>query len=159
LLAKSLQDLWGMLNAQQTIIHLAIINVAAPGSTLVVFEFVCWLTQMDVWPTDEIYEAIFNFTESDSFKDSFEILGYENANFMLLIGSTPINMIIVILYAVIALVLIKFGIRYHEIDLIRTVAANFFYNINFVEAIFRVFLEGYMELNICCLICLSRYHS
>ena len=113
-----------MLNAQQTIIHLATIKVAYPGSTLAVFEFCCWLTQMDVWPTDEIYEAIFNFTESDSFKDSFEILGYENSNFILLIGSTPINMIIVLIFALLAYIFNTIGRLYHKVDIIRRIAAS-----------------------------------
>jgi hypothetical protein len=100
--------------------------VAAPGNTLRVFEFVCWLTQMDMWPTDEIYEQIFDFTETYPFQDSFEILGYENSNFMLLIGSSPINMLIVVIYALLAFIMIKIGRNYHKVDFVRRIVANSF---------------------------------
>jgi hypothetical protein len=47
-----------------------------------------------MYPTDEIFEAIFDFTEKDSPIEHFETLGYEGANFVTMSGSLLINIII-----------------------------------------------------------------
>ena len=44
-----------------------------------------------MYPTDLIYGAMFNFSETDSPYEQFEFLGYEGANFVELSGSAIIN--------------------------------------------------------------------
>ena len=56
--------------------------------------------QSDMYPTDEIYGAIFNFTESESPIDQFEDLGYEGANYLSLTGSLLINLMLLILIVI-----------------------------------------------------------
>ena len=43
-LSKSLQDLWGMLNSQQLIIHLAMMDVPIPGNAIIVIAYLSELT-------------------------------------------------------------------------------------------------------------------
>ena len=52
-----------------------------------------------MYPTDWIYESLFEFTESESPIEQFEDIGYEGANFMNLTGSLLINLIILVFLA------------------------------------------------------------
>jgi hypothetical protein len=65
------------------------------------------MTQKDMYPTDEIYEATFNFTEKDSKIEHFEQLGYEGANFVLMTGSVLINILIPVLANAFKLLVLK----------------------------------------------------
>lgn len=49
-----------------------------------------------MYPTDEIFQYVFNFSESETINDQFEDLGYEGANFVELTGSLVINLILII---------------------------------------------------------------
>lgn len=80
---------------------------------------------MDVWPTDEIYEKIFDFSETEPYKDSYEILGYEHANFMGLIGSTPINILILLLSSIIIAILTKIALKHHKKAIVRSLASKY----------------------------------
>ena len=53
-----------------------------------------------MYPSDEIFEVIFNFTEKDSPIEHFETLGYEGANFVCMTGSLLINISISVSLAV-----------------------------------------------------------
>jgi hypothetical protein len=44
-----------------------------------------------MYPTDEIFALLFDFTEKDSPIEHFETLGYEGANFVDMSGSLLIN--------------------------------------------------------------------
>ena len=47
-----------------------------------------------MYPTDEIYEAVFNFEDEDSPYEQFEFLGYEGAVFINISGSIIINLLL-----------------------------------------------------------------
>ena len=64
LLSKALQDVWGVLNTQIIITHLVLFRcqIATPGNIFTFNSLLSELTGKDKYPTDEIFEAIFNFT-------------------------------------------------------------------------------------------------
>jgi hypothetical protein len=92
-----LQDLWSALNNQQIAIHLSVINANIPSNALAFQEAVSDLNQRDVYPTDEIYEAIFSFNETESWTDLFDMMGYSGSNFIDLSGSLLITLVIILL--------------------------------------------------------------
>ena len=72
------------------------------------------LTQKDQYPTDEIYEGIFNFTSKASAIEYFEILGYEGANFITMSGSVLINILIPLVTYALHYILLKLTYRFKE---------------------------------------------
>ena len=50
----------------------------------------------DMYPTEEIFEKYFNFTEKDALNERYEIMGYDASNFIPLSGSLVINIIIMV---------------------------------------------------------------
>ena len=57
-----------------------------------------------MYPTDEIFDSVFDFTETQSPIVHFETLGYEGSNFIEMTGSVLIN----ILIAVVTAILVRF---------------------------------------------------
>ena len=63
-LSKALQDIWGIINSQIITIHMTLFKCqqTTPATNIGVFnDYLSQLTQKDMYPTDEIYEAVFNF--------------------------------------------------------------------------------------------------
>ena len=79
---------------------------------------------MDMWPTDEIYSEVFYFSDTDPFRDSFTIIGYESSGFISLIGSTPIYLIQVLIITIIFKLFKKCSIKFHENEFVLNMAAN-----------------------------------
>jgi len=77
------------------------------------------LTQKDQYPTDEIYEGIFNFTAKDSPNKYFEILGYEGANFVTMTGSVLINLTIPLVTYLVNLTILKMTYRFKRYKCMR----------------------------------------
>ena len=96
-----MQDVFALLNANQILTHMMLLacSATAPSNIYWFNEKMSIFVQSDMYPTDEIYEELFDFTESESPVEQFEDLGYEGANFMSLTGSLLINLCIVALIA------------------------------------------------------------
>lgn len=92
-MAKSLQDLWAMLNTQAITIHMMLFRASQtiPGNMVTFNKQLSNMNQNDMYPTDIIFPLFFNFTEKDSPIEHFEVLGYEGSNFVPLTGSAFIN--------------------------------------------------------------------
>jgi hypothetical protein len=99
IMSKSLQDVWGMLSTQQITTHMMLLSVSAtsPSNVNCYNIYVAQIVQMDMYPTDKIYEYVFDLTESESPIEQFEDLGYEGADFLNLTGSLLINILMAIL--------------------------------------------------------------
>ena len=91
---KLSQDVFALLNTQQILAHMMLLacSATAPSNIYWYNQRISEYIQKDMYPTDEIYEEYFNFTESESPIDQLEDLGYEGANFMSLTGSLLINL-------------------------------------------------------------------
>ena len=67
-----------------------------------------------MYPTDEIYEGTFNFTEKPSPIEHFEILGYEGANFITMTGSVFINILLPLVTYLVKLMILKITYRFKK---------------------------------------------
>jgi hypothetical protein len=125
-LSKSLQDLWGMLNTQMITVHLILFKcqMTVPGNIFVYNHYMSALTQKDMYPTDEIYEALFNFSDKDPPIAHFEILGYEGANFITMTGSVLINIMIPAVTGLVYYVLRKLSYKYSHIKFWRKIGVK-----------------------------------
>jgi len=112
------------------------------------------LTQKDQYPTDEIYEGIFNFTEKDSAIEYFEILGYQGANFITMTGSVLINILIPLITYFVHISLLKLTYRYKKVDCMRKIGRNIS-KISVSAAILPLFIAGYLEIIFCAIIALK----
>ena len=101
-MSKSLQDIFALLNAQNILTHMMLLasSATAPSNIYWYNDKISVFVQSDMYPTDEIYGEVFNFTESESPIEQFEDLGYEGANYMLLTGSLLINLIMLTMVAI-----------------------------------------------------------
>ena len=72
-----------------------------------------------MYPTDVLYEYLFNFTESESPIEYFEELGYEGANFVELTGSLIINIILGIIYGIVQSVLFYLAKKLYMYEFVR----------------------------------------
>jgi hypothetical protein len=109
------------------------------------------LNSRDLFPTDEIYEWIFEFREQDSWSASFEFMAYEGANFINLTGSLLIVILFMILNAIISILINRCTrMCYLRRWARRLGAAVGSYPLK--EGLVRMVFEGYLELVICTLI-------
>jgi hypothetical protein len=95
-----------------------------PGNIFVYNFYMSALTQKDMYPTDELYETFFNFTEKDPPIPHFEILGYEGANFVVMTGSVLINILIPIMTGLGYFVLRKLSKNYSHIKFWRKIGIS-----------------------------------
>ena len=65
---KPMQDIFGMLNTQQILVHMMLLGSSAtvPSNIFWYNEKISFFVQSDMYPTDFIYSEYFNFTESES---------------------------------------------------------------------------------------------
>lgn len=65
-----------------------------------------------MYPTDDIFGAIFDFQDEDSPVEHFEFLGYEGVIFISLSGSIIINLLIPVVFWVLSQITKRLVIRY-----------------------------------------------
>ena len=75
-----------MLNAMQTVIYSAMININFPVHTTFFFEKCFDLAKMDVFSAEE-YFATAGFIETPAYSDKLESAGFETMNFLINSGS------------------------------------------------------------------------
>ena len=68
ILSKSMQDIFALINAQNILTHMMLLacSSSAPSNVYWYNDKISVFVQSDMYPTDEIYEKIFDFTGSDS---------------------------------------------------------------------------------------------
>ena len=72
LVAGSQQALWGALNSQAILNHIALIQIPMPASSNVFVTVMGTLNSKDKYDMDKIYGAITDFTEYDPYNDWHE---------------------------------------------------------------------------------------
>jgi hypothetical protein len=156
LLSKSLQDLWGMLNTQAITIHLMLFRCSytLPGFVCLFNKLLSNLNQKDMYPTGEIYPIIFNFTETESPIEHFEILGYEGANFVELSGSLLINIVLAFSFEIAVSIVERVCIHLHTNPIARRLGTKID-NSSFVAGIVIMYMQGFMESLICTILSLK----
>ena len=77
-LQGSLNQVWGMINNLQMIIHAPLINIQFPGNAFMLYEVMITVATFDILPSETILPAMFpDLDEEEAFSDQFERLGYD----------------------------------------------------------------------------------
>lgn len=87
-LQGSLNQVWGMINNLQTIIHAPLINIQFPGNAFMLYEVMITVATFDILPSDVFLPAMFpNLDQEEAFSDKFERLGYETQYIIMNMGT------------------------------------------------------------------------
>ena len=65
------------------------------------------LGNLDIYNTEKVYEAIFNFKIMEPFNAQFSLAGYDSTNFVVESGTLLIGTVLFLLYQVIRLLLVE----------------------------------------------------
>jgi len=87
IIGGSMQKLWGMLRALQTIILLALVRVPTPVHTFLFFQACILFASMDILDGAAWYEEWFIFKETSALNPNYELLGIGDMNFIMNSGS------------------------------------------------------------------------
>jgi len=75
LLAGSLNQVWGMVNNLQIVVHTPLINVQFPANAFLLYDVMISVATFDILPTDDVYPYLFpDLPENDAFNDKFDRL-------------------------------------------------------------------------------------
>ena len=116
------------------------------------------LTQKDAYPTDEIYEGMFNFTQKASAIEYFETLGYEGANFITMTGSVLINILIPLITYALQYILLNLTYRFKKVSCMRKFGSKI-QQISISAAILPFFIASYLEIMFCAITALKGLES
>ena len=88
LLAGPLNQIWGMINNLQLIVHLPLINVIFPGNAFMIFDYMIPIATFDFAPTDAFYPLIFTqLEERDAWSNKFDRLNYGSMYLIMNMGT------------------------------------------------------------------------
>ena len=88
LLAGSLNQVWGMINNLQIVIHSPLINVQFPGNAFILYDNMIVVATFDFLPTDDWYPFLFpNVPQDIPFNEKFERLNYDSNVLLFLMGT------------------------------------------------------------------------
>jgi len=87
ILQGSLQQLFQSIKKLQIVVHMSLVNVSMPGNASIFFSYLLQIVAFDVIPTDNAYDAVFGFEESQPVSTNFELTGYESVYFIRNMGS------------------------------------------------------------------------
>ena len=108
-----------------------------------------------MYPTDEIFKKIFDFSWTKSPIEHFETLGYEGSNFIEMTGSVLINISLAIFTAIVVRLLNKLAILLINYRTMRSFGSKLKIG-NAIGAILMIYLQGYLEMLICCITSISQ---
>ena len=99
LLAATLQQLWGMINAQQIIVHMIAYKTKPPAITTWFFHILFQIQSVDVIPWGDLYSYLFTMEHTEPLSKNLYSLGFINRYFICNLGSSilPIALIAIFL--------------------------------------------------------------
>lgn len=86
--------LWGSLNALTSLLTLSLIAIDVPGFAFKINQYIMSFAQMDMLPTNLIYNTWLEFNDEEPLNQYFEYLGYNDTSSIKNMGSTFIFLII-----------------------------------------------------------------
>ncbi|TNV86062.1 hypothetical protein FGO68_gene6948 [Halteria grandinella] len=87
-LSSSLSYLWGALNVLQSLTILSLMSLSVPGPARVVLLVAMQLSQMDILPADDIYDATLTFEADEPVNEFFDQGGYQSTSSIRNLGSS-----------------------------------------------------------------------
>eukprot|EP00347_Sterkiella_histriomuscorum_P013590 403364133 len=73
-LSMSMGYLWGLINVLQIILHLPLFNFKFPGNVIMMYSMVISVSRFDIFPTSDIEDKLFKFSNSYPYNSEFEQL-------------------------------------------------------------------------------------
>ena len=107
-----------------------------------------------MYPTDEIFEEVFDFSETESPIDHFETLGYEGSNFIQMTGSVLINILIAAFTAIVVRIANYVALKLRAFKYMRILGSKLKFE-NTIGAILMIYLQGFLEMLICAITSLT----
>ena len=111
-----------------------------------------------MYPSDEIFALIFEFTEKDSPIEHFETLGYEGANFVSMTGSLLINICISVFLSIFLRVAEYLAKKLYRWKYPRYIGSRITHS-NAIGAILTLYLQGFLEMLICILVSIGEMEA
>jgi len=75
LFAGSLNQVWGMVNNMQIVLHAPLLNLQFPANAFLLYEVMINVATFDILPTDDIFLEFFpNLPEDDPYTEKFDRL-------------------------------------------------------------------------------------
>ena len=111
-----------------------------------------------MYPSDEIFGLIFEFTEKDSPIEHFETLGYEGANFVLMSGSLLINIGISVSLSIFLRIADFVCKKFYMYRIARKQGSRIKHS-SAIGAILTLYLQGFLEMFICAVVTLGELQS
>jgi hypothetical protein len=87
LLACSMQQLWSMIRAMQTIIITSIIEIPMPAHAMLFMKSAMTIAQIDVLDGAALYKKTFDFKQTECLTPNYEQFGIGDKNFIMNSGS------------------------------------------------------------------------
>ena len=103
-----------------------------------------------MYPSDIIFEGIFEFSETESPIEHFENLGYEGSNFVMMSGSLLINICITVSLSIVLHIIDFVCRKFYKFSFARNVGSKIVKS-SAIGAIITFYLQGYLEMLICCI--------
>lgn len=73
LLAGSLNQVWGMVNNLQIVLHTPLMNLQFPANAFLIYDVMISVATFDILPTDDIYPSFFpDLPEDNPFTEKFD---------------------------------------------------------------------------------------
>ena len=69
-----MQYLWGLINSLQMVIHMPLLDINMPSNANYVFLMLISIVTLDLFPSEDVLNALFTFPDSIPFNDRFDNL-------------------------------------------------------------------------------------
>eukprot|EP00347_Sterkiella_histriomuscorum_P002815 403366702 len=155
-LGSSLQMLWGMLNTLQLISHTPLFKIAYSTIILRFIKAMFSVVNFDMFDASAQLQVIFGLDDIEvypAYNTYFEYLGYDNSNFLYLIGPPIITVFIYLGILLIYLIILKIDQRQQEYLIFNS---SFYFSVNivkkklfkflFLSTLVRFFMELALEI-------------
>jgi hypothetical protein len=98
--------LWGLLNDLSSLTVLSLLSVDVPGIAQTILGYILTFTQLDILPSDMIFNFLFEFDDEsdDAVSTYFETAGVSSKNSLRNMGSTAIYTSLNLLLALVILI-------------------------------------------------------
>ena len=71
-MGNSMSFVWCMMNALQFILYIGLISINYPANVQLLFSILFGFVNFDIFRSEDIHNALFSFSNEDSFSDTFE---------------------------------------------------------------------------------------
>ena len=153
ILSASLQQLWGLLEAQQIIVLMPLLKIELPAICSIFFGFLMTIASFDLIPIDNYVDKHVQMTPRDPININFEAVGFESMYVLINLGSL---LILFVLFP--ALAFLEIIMRFIPIRNTQKVA-KFLRKKLYWNTSIRLFKESYAIALMCALINMKAFSS